>query len=337
MAPPLPAPRSAERRQVTALFCDLVDSVSLTVRLGAEDMMHVVDVYLSACDDIISGLGGTITQYMGDGVLAYFGYPRANEDDAANAVRAALALREAVGRLALFPGLTLQLRIGIATGQVVVSDLVGRGKERHGVVGETPNLAARLQSAAPPNGILVARSTQRISRGLFRYRDLETFQLKGFAEPVQASEVIEAVAIDSRFLARAQGEAAPMVGRDSELTLIRGCWAAACAGRGRVVLLQGEAGIGKVPHGRGAAPARRRYAACPDLLVLRPASGRQRAAARSPDSWPELRHLNTAIVPRAAARNLPTCCSRPARSSPSAWRCWLTCSACRTRPPRSRR
>ena len=239
------APRSAERRQVTALFCDLVDSVSLTVRLGAEDMMQVVDVYLSACDDIVTSFGGTITQYMGDGVLAYFGYPRANEDDAANAVRAGLALREAVGKLALHPGLILQIRIGIATGQVVVSDLLGRSKERHGIVGETPNLAARLQSAAAPNCILVARTTQRISRGLFRYRALETFQLKGFAEPVQASEVIEAVAVDSRFLARAQGEAAPMVGRDSELTLIRSCWAEACAGRGRVALLQGEAGIGK--------------------------------------------------------------------------------------------
>ena len=122
------APRSAERRQVTALFCDLVDSVSLTVRLGAEDMMQVVDVYLSACDDIVTSFGGTITQYMGDGVLAYFGYPRANEDDAANAVRAGLALREAVGKLALHPGLILQIRIGIATGQVVVSDLLGRSR-----------------------------------------------------------------------------------------------------------------------------------------------------------------------------------------------------------------
>jgi class 3 adenylate cyclase len=151
--------RSAERRQVTALFCDLVDSVSLTVRLDPEDMMHVVDVYLSACDDIIVRHGGTITQYMGDGVLAYFGYPRANEDDAANAVRAGLALRDAVGRLDLHAGLILQIRIGIATGLVVVDDVIGRGSGRHGIVGETPNLAARLQGLAPANGVVISAAT----------------------------------------------------------------------------------------------------------------------------------------------------------------------------------
>jgi class 3 adenylate cyclase/tetratricopeptide (TPR) repeat protein len=237
--------RAAERRQVTALFCDLVDSVSLTVRLDPEDMMHVVDVYLSACDDIIVQHGGTITQYMGDGVLAYFGYPRANEDDAANAVRAGLALRDAVGRLELHAGLTLQIRIGIATGLVVVDDVIGRGNGRHGIVGETPNLAARLQSVAAPDRILVARTTQRITRGLFSYRDLQTITLKGFSKPVEASEVVEATSIDSRFLARAQGEAMPLVGRERELALIHDCWALARAGQGRVVLLQGEVGIGK--------------------------------------------------------------------------------------------
>ena len=236
---------SAERRQVTALFCDLVDSVALTERLDPEDMMHVVDVYLSACDDIIGRYGGTITQYMGDGVLAYFGYPRADEHDAANAVRAGLALRDAVDRLALMPGIRLQIRIGIATGLVVVDDLVGRGRGRHGIVGETPNLAARLQSVAAPDRIMVARTTQRITRGLFSYCELQMLHLKGFTRPVEASEVIEASATDNRFLARAEGKDSPLVGRESELALIHDCWAVARAGHGRVVLLQGEAGIGK--------------------------------------------------------------------------------------------
>ena len=235
----------AERRQVTALFCDLVDSVALTERLDPEDMVRVVDVYLSACDDIIARYGGTITQYMGDGVLAYFGYPRANEHDAANAVQASLALHDAVNQLKLLPGIRLQIRIGIATGLVVIDDLVGRGKGRQNIVGETPNLAARLQSAAAPNRILVARTTQRITRGLFSFRDLQTFTLKGFTKPVDASEVVEAVAISNRFLARAEGKAPPLVGRERELALIQDCWAAARAGQGRVVLLQGEAGIGK--------------------------------------------------------------------------------------------
>ena len=236
----------AERRQVTALFCDLVDSVPLTVSLDPEDMMHVMDVYLSACDDIVARHGGTITQYMGDGVLAYFGYPRADEEDAANAVRAALALRDAVARFDLRAGLTVQIRIGIATGLVVVNDLVGNGQRRRaGIVGETPNLAARLQAAARPDRILVARTTQRITRGLFNYRELRAFMLKGFNAPIEASEVIEAAAVGSRFLAHAQGEATPLVGRDAELAEIRGRWAAARAGQGHVVLLQGEAGIGK--------------------------------------------------------------------------------------------
>jgi class 3 adenylate cyclase/tetratricopeptide (TPR) repeat protein len=236
---------SAERRQVTAVFCDLVDSVSLTERLDPEDMAQVIDVYLSACDDIIARYGGTITQYMGDGVLAYFGYPRASEHDAANAVRASIDLRDAVTRLALVPGIRLQLRIGIATGLVVIDDLVGRGKGRQNIVGETPNLAARLQSVAARDRIMVARTTQRITRGLFSYRDLQTFTLKGFTRPVEASEVVEAVAIDNRFLARAEGKAPPLVGRERELALIQDCWVLARAGQGRVILLQGEAGIGK--------------------------------------------------------------------------------------------
>jgi class 3 adenylate cyclase/tetratricopeptide (TPR) repeat protein len=280
--PPSVRTRAAERRQVTALFCDLVDSVSLTVRLDPEDMMHVVDVYLSACDDIIVRHGGTITQYMGDGVLAYFGYPRANEDDAANAVRAGLALRDAVGRLELYPGLTLQIRIGIATGLVVVDDLVGRGDRRHGIVGETPNLAARLQSVAAPDRILVARTTQRITRGLFSYGTLQRFTLKGFTKPIEASEVVGVTPIDSRFLARAEGEASPLVGRERELALIHACWASARIGQGRVVLLQGEPGIGK---SRMVEAARRHAADTPHTHTAWYCEANQADSALRPVTW----------------------------------------------------
>lgn len=236
----------AERRQVTALICDLVDSVSLTVRLDPEDMVNVVDAYLSTCEDIIARYGGYINQYTGDGVLAYFGYPRADEDDAANAVHAGIDIRDAVGRLGLPHGLTLQTRVGVATGLVVVSDVVARREAREvDIVGETPNLAARLQSVAAPDTIVVAKATQRITRGLFNYRDLGTFSLKGFTAPVEAFEVVEATAVTSRFHARARGETSPLVGRDKELALLLGRWAVARAGSGQVVLLHGEPGIGK--------------------------------------------------------------------------------------------
>ena len=165
---------------MTALICDLVDSVSLTVRLDPEDMRNVIDAYLAVCENIIARHGGRITQYMGDGVLAYFGYPRADEDDAANAVRAGIDVRDAVGRLGLQFGLTLQTRAGVATGLVVVSDLIDRRVAREvDIVGETPNLAARLQSIAAPDTIVVAKSTQRITRGVFKYRDLGTVCAEG--------------------------------------------------------------------------------------------------------------------------------------------------------------
>ena len=178
---------------------------------------------------------------MGDGVRLLRLSSR-QRDDAANAVRAA-PLRDAVERPS-HPGLALQIRIGIATGRVVVDDL-GRGDRRHGIVGETPNLAARLQSVAAPDRILVARTTQRITRGLFSYGTLQSITLKGFTKPIEASEVVGVTPIDSRFLARTQGEASPLVGRERELALIHACWASARIGQGRVVLLQGEPGIGK--------------------------------------------------------------------------------------------
>jgi class 3 adenylate cyclase/tetratricopeptide (TPR) repeat protein len=242
----LMGPHRAERRQVTALVCDLVDSVSLTTRLDPEDMMSVVDAYLATCEKIIARHGGYITQYTGDGVLAYFGYPHADEDAPANAVRAGIEVRDSVGQLGLPRGLTLQTRVGIATGLVVIGDPVGRRAPREvDIVGQAPNLAARLQSVAAPDSIVVAKSTQRITGGLFNYRDLGAFALKGFAAPVEAFEALEATGIASRFHARVHGSTTPLVGRDKELVLLLNCWAGARAGKGHVVLLHGEPGIGK--------------------------------------------------------------------------------------------
>lgn len=231
---------------MTALFCDIVGSVSLTARLGPEDMMHVVDLYFEACDTIIAQYGGHIINYMGDGVLAYFGYPRANEDDTANAVRAGMALGEAARGLKLPENVKLQTRVGIATGLVVVSDLVGPGKRREAdIVGDTPNLAARLQSVAQPDGIVVSAVTRKITRGLFVYKELGSFVLKGFDQPVEAFEPVEVTPVASRFLARVEGKAVPLMGREKELALMLDCWGMVEQGQGKIVVLQGEAGIGK--------------------------------------------------------------------------------------------
>jgi class 3 adenylate cyclase/tetratricopeptide (TPR) repeat protein len=238
--------RHAERRQVTAMFCDLIDSVSLTVRLEAEVMMQVIDLYLAVCDDIVAACGGNVMQYLGDGVLAYFGYPRADEDNVVNAVRAGLEIRDAVARLDLPTGVRLQTRIGIATGMVVVSDLIGKREARGGgIVGETPNLATRLQSIASPDSVVVSDATRRLTAGYFVYNGLGNFSLKGFPEPVPAFEVAQAAPAVNRFLARTRGSATPLIGRDGELTKLLGAWAEAAEGRGRAILLRGEPGIGK--------------------------------------------------------------------------------------------
>lgn len=177
----------AEQRQVTALFCDLVDSVSLTVRLDPEELLTVFDVYLAACDDIVSEHRGQVMQYMGDGVLAYFGYTQPSEHDAANAVHAALKIRDALGRLNLPEGVTLRSRIGVATDRIVVNELRGRGD---GIVGGAPHLAARLQSLGKPNMVVVDETTERLAGGGLGWPKLGTFRLTGFPDPVTAFEAL---------------------------------------------------------------------------------------------------------------------------------------------------
>ncbi len=245
-APAAPRPLdTAERRQLTVMFCDLVGSTALSARLDPEDMREIVGAYHRCCADLITRAGGFVAKYMGDGVLAYFGYPQAHEHDAERAVRAGLALVEAVPKLKTAASAPLQVRVGIATGLVVVGDLIGAGAaQEQAVVGETPNLAARLQALAEPGAVVISSSTRRLTGGLFDYRDLGTVALKGFAETVPAWQALGASAAESRFEAL-RTSTTPLVGRGEEIDLLLRRWEQAKGGEGSVVLLSGEPGIGK--------------------------------------------------------------------------------------------
>ncbi len=180
----------AERRQLTVMFCDLAGSTALSSRLDPEDLREVLGAYHKAVAEVVAGFDGYVAKYMGDGVLIYFGYPQAHEDDAERAVRAGLALVERIGKLESGSG-ALASRIGIATGLVVVGDLIGAGDaQERGVVGETPNLAARLQEMAPANSVIIAESTRRLVGNLFEYRDLGTAEVKGLDAPVPVWHVL---------------------------------------------------------------------------------------------------------------------------------------------------
>ena len=236
----------AEQRQLTIMFCDLVGSTPLAARLDPEDLRDLIGAFHRAVAEVIGRLDGFVAKYMGDGVLAYFGYPRAQEGDAERAVRAGLALVAAVPRLQLVAEVGLQVRIGIATGLVVVGDLTGSGEaQERGVVGETPNLAARLQTLAQPGTVVIAPSTRRLTGGHFDYRALGGVALKGFDDPVGACQVVAESALESRFEAQHEIALTPLIGREEELELLRRRWRQAEEGEGRVVLLVGEAGIGK--------------------------------------------------------------------------------------------
>ena len=233
----------AERRQLTIMFCDLVGSTALSARFDPEDLREIIAAYHRAVSDTVGRFAGFVAKYMGDGVLVYFGYPSAHEDDPESAVRAALATIEAVHRLDLPEDLAV--RIGIATGLVVVGELIGEGAaQERGVVGETPNLAARLQALAEPETLVIAESTRRQIGALFEVEDLGPQPLAGFAEPQRAWRVLGESGEVSRFEALRSG-AAPMVGRDEELELLLRRWEQAKAGEGRVVLVSGEPGLGK--------------------------------------------------------------------------------------------
>jgi len=234
---------TAERRQVTVMFSDLVGSTALSVRMDPEDLREVITAYQNSVAVTVGRFGGFVARYIGDGVLIYFGYPHAHEHDAERAVRAGLALVEAVPKTGA--GVPLQVRVGIATGLVVVGDLIGGGSVReHEVVGETPNLAARLQALAEPGTVVISSSTRRLTGGLFDYRDLGTVALKGFAETVPAWQALGASAAESRFEAL-RTRTTPLVGRGEEIDLLQRRWERAKGAEGSIVLLAGEPGIGK--------------------------------------------------------------------------------------------
>ena len=245
-APISPPTSEAERRQLTVMFCDLVGSTALSARLDPEDLREVIGAYHRCCADLITEAGGFVAKYMGDGVLAYFGYPQAHEHDAEHAVQAGLALVEAAPKLTTAAGVPLQVRVGIATGLVVVGDLIGAGAaQEQAVVGETPNLAARLQALAEPGAVVIADGTRRLLGNLFELKDLGASDLKGIAGPARAWAALRARSVESRFDALHPTGLTALVGREEESELLLRRWSRAKTGEGQVVLLSGEAGIGK--------------------------------------------------------------------------------------------
>ena len=237
---------SAERRPLTVMFCDLVGSTALSSRLDPEDLSEVIGIYHRCVADTVARFGGLVARVVGDGALIYFGYPEAREDDAESAVRAGLATVAAVSGLSLVHDFVPQVRVGIATGLVVVGHLAGSGDSQpYEAVGETPNLAARLQALADPNEVAIAHDTRKLVGDLFEYRDRGTIEAKGFGTPIQVWQVLRASGLTSRSQVLHASARTAFVGRNEELKLLRERWGQAKRGHGQVVLLLGEPGLGK--------------------------------------------------------------------------------------------
>ena len=249
--PPLspPAMSEAERRQLTVLFCDLVDSTTLSRQLDPEDLREVVRAYQDTCAKVIARFEGHIAQYLGDGLLVYFSYPLAHEDDAQRAVRAGLGMLDALGqlntRLAQEQGVQLAVRLGVHTGLVVVGDVGSGTRQEQLALGETPNLAARLQGLAAPNTLVISAATFHLLGGFFACQPLGTPLVKGFAQPLTIYRVLYESMARSRLEAAGSTGLTPLVGREQEIRLLVERWAQVKEGVGQVVLLSGEAGIGK--------------------------------------------------------------------------------------------
>lgn len=245
-APATASPSDAERRHLTVMFIDLVGSTEMAGRIDAEDMRNVITSYQNTVAGVVSRYEGFVAKFMGDGVLCYFGWPRANEDDAERAVRAGLSIIDAVKKTKAPDGAPLSTRVGIATGVVIVGDLIGAGATQEAaVVGETPNLAARLQGIAKPNQLVLPGETRRLLGGAFELQSLGAQDLKGIGAAVEAFVVVGEASQESRFAARQTGTLAPIVGREREIELMLERWAMARAHKGQMVIVNGEAGIGK--------------------------------------------------------------------------------------------
>ena len=285
---PMPKAAEAERRQLTVLFCDLVGSTELAVQLDPEDLRKVIRGYHEKVAAVVERFEGHVAKYLGDGVVVYFGWPRAHEDDAERAVRAGLAVVDAVTDLADGAGTKLGIRVGIATGLAVVGDLIGEGSAREeSVVGETPALAARLQAFARSGAVDIGDTTRRLVSGVFELDDLGPQRLKGFANPLAVSRVVGESQAEGRFEARHAAGLTPLVGRDEELSLLLRRWQQAKDGEGQVVLLSGEPGIGK---SRLVRELRARFGDEPHLRLLYQCSPHH---ASSP-LYPLIEHLERA-------------------------------------------
>ncbi|MDH3598069.1 MAG: AAA family ATPase, partial [Candidatus Tectomicrobia bacterium] len=239
----------AERRQLTVMFCDLVDSTSLSSRLDPEVLREVVRDYQATCDTVVQHFDGHIAQYLGDGLLVYFGYPQAHEDDAARAVRAGLGIVEAVTalntRLSRDKGVRFAIRLGIHTGLVVVGEMGGESRQEQLALGDTPNIASRIERLAAPDTVVISDATYRLVEGYFTCQALGEQHLKGIAQPMPVYRVVEASSARSRLEIATSRGLTPLVGREQEVGLLTERWAQVQEGRGQVVLLSGEAGIGK--------------------------------------------------------------------------------------------
>jgi class 3 adenylate cyclase len=317
---------SAERRHVTVMFSDLVGSTALSTRMDPEDLREVISAYQRCVAEIVRRCGGYVAKYMGDGVLVYFGYPQAHEDDAERAVRAGLELIAAV--TALKSPVPLQTRVGIATGLVVVGDLIGSGEaQEHGIVGETPNLAARLQGIAKPNTVVIAEVTRRLLGNLFEFEDLGAKDLKGIAGTVRAWAALRPSSAEGRFEALHTTGLTELVGREEELELLLRRWSRAKRGEGQVVLLSGEAGIGKsrltaalLERLSGEAHTRLRYFCSPQHTdsAFYPISGQMERAPdwrtttnRTRSSTSLMRFLHRPRPRRRTPHSSPRCCRSP--------------------------
>src|SRR5262245_12497196 len=249
-APPA-EPRSpeAERRQLTVMFSDLVDSTKLSSQVDPEEYRDVVRAYQRVCTDVIQRYDGHIAQLLGDGLLIYFGYPHAHEDDAQRAVRTGLGIIEAVGalntRLGQDKGITLAIRLGLHTGVVVIGEMGGEGRQEQLALGEVPNVASRIQGLAEPNTVAISAATYRLVQGFFECQALGEQALRGVSQPIAVYRVLQDSGARGRLDVAVTRGLTPLVGRESEVTLLLERWQQAKAGHGQVVLLTGDAGIGK--------------------------------------------------------------------------------------------
>ena len=326
-----------ERRQITVMFCDLAGSTPLAARLDPEDLREVIRTYQAACAAVIERYEGHIAQFLGDGLVVYFGHPQAHEDDAQRAVRAGLGIIESIRELSarLMPELkvALSVRIGVHTGLVVVGAVGGGQRREQLALGETPNLAARLQALAEENGLVISAASQRLVQGFFVTEDTGHHALKGFAEPVHVFRVQAESGVRNRLDASGGGSLTPLVGRDQELALLLDRWQSVVDGQGQVVLITGDPGIGK---SRLVQAVSARIANEPHTRLEFRCSAYHANSPLYPviDLLPEVLGYGIEDSPARVWRSSRSSPATTACRRPRDCRCWPRCSPCRPRRAR---